>query len=325
VVGPATLSGQLKQPPPPPRDRYVDLRLGNGWTARVAVGDGRLENRPGAHGMVPTKAQWLTWLSDPLQWIQEARRQDVMKTSATTTVCRVRLPLDNGRQIEAVCKHRRSRHLRKRLLNLFRVSRPTRTWRRAQTLLNYHIPTARPLAVVEKRRFGLLLDSLLITEFLRDAVDLESLLTAQMRGLDNLQAHRIKSQVSEALAAFLLRLRSAGLYHRDLKALNIIVQWNRQSAEPPRICLVDLDGVKRFWSSRNRGWMSMLMRLNVSVDPFRRVNLTDRLRLLKQYIRRSGTSIPWKDLWRELAVMSERKRQIQTRHQERDFRKYGRF
>jgi hypothetical protein len=303
----------------------VTLALGDGWTARVAVGDEQLHGLPGLKGTTLTKAHWFKWLSNPLQWVEHALRQDCMKTSATTTVCRVRLPLGDDRHLDTVCKRGRPRYLRRRLLSVFRTSRPMRTWRRAHTLLSRQIATARPLAVVERRRFGLLLDSMIFTEFLPKAVNLENLLTTHMRGLDHRQAYRIKSQVSDVLAAFLLRLQGAGLYHRDLKALNVIVQYDRESGEPPRICLVDLDGIKRSWTARDGGWKNMFMRLNVSVDAFRRVNRPDRLRLLKTFLERARIAIPWKQAWHELEILSERKRQAQSRHQERSFRKYGRF
>jgi hypothetical protein len=248
-----------------------------------------------------------------------------MKTSATTTVCRVHLPTEDGQHLDVVCKRSRSRQRRRRLFSIFRTSRPMRTWRRAHMLLDRQISTARPLAVVERRRFGLLLDSVIFTEFLRGAVNLENLLTVHMRGQDNRQAYRIKSQVSAALVAFLVRLRGVGLFHRDLKALNVIVQWDRTTGEPPRISLVDLDGIKPTWMSLDGGWKHMLMRLNVSVDAFRRVHRTDRLRLLKTFLKASSKPIPWKQAWRELDVLSEKKRRIQSRHQERSFKKYGRF
>jgi tRNA A-37 threonylcarbamoyl transferase component Bud32 len=325
IIGANTLSTQPDRLSAPEKDHYVNLKLADGWTARVTVAEGRPEGRTHSNGQAFTPAQWKQWLKSPLQWVQQAQQQDIMKTSATTTVCRVRLPLADGRHVDAVCKRGRSRYLRKRLLNVFRTSRPMRTWRRAHTLLRCHIPTARPLAVVEKRRFGLLFDSLIITEYLRDTVDLESLLTVQMRGLNQRQAYRRKAQVSRALTSFLLRLQASGLYHRDLKALNVIVQPDRPSSDMPRICLVDLDGIQRVRFARTRAWMRMLMRLNVSVDGFRRVTLADRLRLLQAFLRGIDCREDWKTIWRKLAALSERKRRIRSKHQERSFRKYGRF
>jgi hypothetical protein len=298
----------------------VNLKLPDGWTARVTVSNGRTK----ANGQYLTPAQWRQWLSRPLQWVQQVDRRDLLKASSTTTVCRVRLPLADGQHVDAVCKRGRSRYLSKRILNVFRTSRPMRTWRRAHILLNCHIPTARPLAVVEKRRFGLLFDSLILTEYLRDTVDLESLLTVHMRGLNEHQAYLRKLQVSRCLSDFLLKMQASGLYHRDFKALNVIVQGSRQF-DSPRICLVDLDGVKRVRFARTRSWMRMLMRLNVSVDGFRRVTLTDRVRLLRSFLRGIGCQEDWKKIWHKLAAMSERKRHIRSKRQERSFKKYGRF
>ncbi|GMV97909.1 MAG: hypothetical protein AMXMBFR83_22620 [Phycisphaerae bacterium] len=185
--------------------------------------------------------------------------------------------------------------------------------------------TARPLAVMERRRFGLLLDSAFITEYLPYAIDLEYLLTVGMRELSAVQARRLKHQLAGALARFVRDLESAGFFHRDLKALNVIVQWRVESSDPPVISLVDLDGLKPGWLGGSRGWMRMLMRLNVSVDGFRRVSLTDRLRLLKRYLDLARPDVPWKRAWRDVAALSEHKRRLRDIAQARSFEKYGRY
>lgn len=302
------------------------VRLPGGWKAMVATCVRVNAGSAATESLTLTPAQWRQWLAEPLGWMALAQGRDVLKTSSTTAVCRVRLSLDDGRSLDAVFKRGHSRHLRKRLLSCLRVSRPRRTWRRAHLLMSRRLPTARPLAVLERRRFGLLLDSVYVTEFLPNAVDLESLLTVRMRDLSPGQARRLKTQLAELLARFITQFLGGGLYHRDLKALNVIVQWDAQRDDPPRISVVDLDGVKRSLLGHGHGWQRMLMRLNVSVDGFKRVSLTDRLRLLRHFLRMSRLGpTDWKVAWRELAALSERKREVRSRQQERAFRKYGRY
>jgi hypothetical protein len=200
------------------------------------------------------------------------------------------------------------------------------TWKRGHALLHRQIPTARPLAVLERRKWGLLLDSLLITEYIERAFDLDTLLTVQMRDMPPAKQRYLKVALTESLVSVIHHLVSRGFGHRDFKAPNVIVQWDAASFDPPRILLVDLDGVHKLRGCPQRATWRMLARLNVSFDHCRRVTLTDRARFLKRYLQRvdrSGTS--WKQIWERLAEFSDRKREIRDREQQRKFKKYGRF
>jgi hypothetical protein len=302
------------------------LSLGNGWTARVLLRPSNAPPVPGLQDAVLTQAAWRDWLKQPHSLFPPTDHRDILKQSSTTLVCRLRMPTARGRTLDVICKRRVSRHRHKRLLAMVRLSRPQRTWHRAMALLEAGIPTARPLAVLERRRFGLLFESVLITEYLRNAVDLELLLTVRMRELDPQRVFTLKRELAEGIAAFIHRVQNAGFVHRDFKALNVIVQWNPEIGDQPRISVVDLDGIRRSSAAPSRGHLRMLMRLNVSVDPFRRVSLTDRLRVLQQYLARAGhPRSEWKSLWHRLAAMSDRKRASRARQQERAFRKYGRY
>ena len=241
-------------------------------------------------------------------------------------VCRARLPLDNGEPLEVVCKRAAPRGLFKRIRNSLRTSRAMLTWKRGNALLNRRIPTARPLAVLQKRRFGCLLDSLVITEYVEHARDLDTVLTVDMREMPDPRQRRLKTQIIESLVTLFRRLEDCSFTHRDLKAPNVIVQWQRQSREPPRVTLVDLDGIRRARRTRHAARMRAVMRLNVSLDHCRRVTRTDRLRFLMRYLDRLGRPArQYKPIWRELAARSERKRRQRARQQEKMLKKYGRF
>ena len=93
-----------------------------------------------------------------------------------------------------------------------------------------------------------------------------------------------------------------------------------------RVLLVDLDGVHKIRGCPKSATWRMLARLNVSFDHCRRVTLADRARFIKRYLQRVNRSdVSWKQVWERLAGLSDRKREIRDREQQRKFKKYGRF
>jgi hypothetical protein len=97
-----------------------------------------------------------------------------------------------------------------------------------------------------------------------------------------------------------------------------MVQWDSESANPPRVLLVDLDGVLKPWRKRPDGVVRAIMRLNVSLDHCRLVTRTDRLRFLKRYLERTGKpKADWKMLWHRIAHWSQTKRTIKAQTQQR--------
>jgi serine/threonine protein kinase len=182
------------------------------------------------------------------------------------------------------------------------------------------------LAVVERRRFGLLTDSFVITEYLEHALDLDTLLTLRLRETAPAVQRHVKDAIIQELAVVLRRLHERGFTHRDLKAPNVMIQWNPQDEAPPRVLLVDLDGLKRVRKPSAEKQIRALTRLNISLDHCARATLTDRVRFLKCYLRRVGNpDSDWKALWHEVAARSERKRKSRRRQQQKMLAKYGRF
>jgi hypothetical protein len=306
--------------------RYFErLRLDDGWRAHVFLEAKHPVPGSRASRMVFTSGQWQAWLAEPLNWIRPATPRDLLKDSATATVCRGQLAHPAG-ALPVVCKRAVPKSFWKRVQTLLRTSRPMTTWRRANALLHRQILTARPLAVLERRRFGLIFDSILIAEAVEHAIDLDTLATVTLRELPEPRQRWLKDRVLDGLLTVTRNLLERGFRHRDFKAPNIIVQWDPAGRADPRIVLVDLDGLLPLRGSTDVAARKMLMRLNVSLDHCRRVTRTDRLRFLQRFISRYGCpAADWKPLWRELARMSQDKRRARDVHQQRKFAKYGRF
>ncbi len=304
---------------------FTRLRLRHGWRGYAFLRCKHPVPGSSASIMSLSSDQWRTWLAEPLGWFKADRTQYAIKKSASSMVSRCQFPMGDA-SLHVVCKRSMPRHLGKRIKNLLRQSRALRTWRLGNALLNRQIPTARPLAVVERRTCGILLDSLIVTEYIAHAHDLDTLLTVQTRTISAHQQWQLKGQVAKALAALVRIFHDRGFIHRDFKAPNIMVQWDPQGSTPPRILLVDLDGVYARRRPSRQQWLRAMMRLNVSVDHCRRVTRTDRLRFLKACLVRPGRPQPeWKSTWQDIAQLSERKRKAKNLQFERMMAKYGRI
>jgi serine/threonine protein kinase len=304
---------------------FTRLKLRKGWRGHVFLKCKQPVPGSDASRMTFAADQWREWLADPLKWTRSDQTRYAIKKSASGVVCRSQLPA-GGTEIDVICKRARPRTLIKRLKNLIRQSRAMRTWKLGNALLSRQIPTARPLAVVERRHLGVRRDSLVITEYIANAHDLDTVLTVELRELPPGRQQTVKRQVISSLASVIRSFHARGFIHRDLKAPNIMVQWDPVGEEPPRVLLVDLDGIRQRRSPRRRDWVRALARLNVSIDHCKRVSLADRLRFLKACLIGPGNPDPvWRDTWREITRNSGTKRDQNSRQFEKMIAKYGRI
>lgn len=123
------------------------------------------------------------------------------------------------------------------LKNLFRTARAVRTWNVSWKLLKLGIRVPRPIFCIESRRFRLLGDAYLATEFVANGIDLRKF----WRGATEEERLVALIKCAEIIGA----LHAAGWSHGDLKWQNILVVAN--SADP-EIVLVDVDAARRhFW------------------------------------------------------------------------------
>jgi hypothetical protein len=160
------------------------------------------------------------------------------------------------------------------LSDLFSGSKASRARFGAERLRAVGIPHPETLALAERRRLGLVMESFVLTRFLGDALPLPAALPEIRRS--PAQRRRLAHAVGDVVGI----LHAAGLDHSDLKHSNLLVTAER------RIVLLDLDCLARprrlTWRRRVRA-LGQLEAFASDLYPW--LPRTDRARFLHAYLR----------------------------------------
>jgi len=165
-----------------------------------------------------------------------------------------------------------------KLKTLVLPSKGIRAWRGAVDLIENGFETPRPVAVFERRRRGIAVESVFVAERVRDG--------REIRELFRTGPEAILPGLIDALAPVLERLHRAGLVHRDLSDGNILVLDAAGAASSGfRFLFLDTNRVRRrspgcFGRARN------LVRLGVPPGL--------RTRFLDRYAEAAGPGFPRK-------------------------------
>jgi tRNA A-37 threonylcarbamoyl transferase component Bud32 len=174
--------------------------------------------------------------------------------------------------------------------DFFRSSRARRAWIAANSLRMRGIPVALPLAYLERRSWGVLRESYVLTEaIVGDSV--RDIFRRYDKQGSPLEEKRI---LLRELGALLKKMHASGVAHRDLKGNNIIAQ--KLAARRHALHIVDFDGISLGPVSRQRR-VKNLARAAEECHRHSSLTRTDRLRFLKAYLG-SAAEKKWKELWR---------------------------
>ena len=254
--------------------------------------------RPGLPEVLPSTDNWLPWLAQLVADPAALPGYATLKYSKSGEIFRARFTVRHGEAIDVVCRYRQSDG---RGASLFKhASRAQGNLRRAVRLLRAGVDTAIPIARIERR--SPTRSSWLVTEFVPDVVDLDQIVLALLPHLEQSALHKVTAGLSGALVELLARLDVARLYHRDLKASNILFTHWDGGEGTAKTMLVDLDGLhhRRWWTAHRR-WQP-LVRIAASLRDYPALGRTDYARFLLQYLIRVG--IPaglWKNYFRRFA------------------------
>ena len=186
-----------------------------------------------------------------------------------------------------------------------RHNQAMRAWNNGRSLLLRELPTPRPLALIQRFRYGVPVTSYLLTERVPDAQTIPHYLERHLPHLPPRERRRVLRGVIHQSATMLRRLHERRVTHRDLKASNVLVTPTADLARP-KLWLIDLDGVQTWQTVPEDQRLQNLARFYVSFHHNRWLSASDRLQFLRTYLpvaRRAD----WRRLWRETLERAERK------------------
>ena len=297
---------------------FTKLKLKNGWHGHAIL---RSNHKPPGSlisDMEFTEADWLEIFKTP-DLLDSTDDCEIVKNSSSGKVVRKTIAFGE-KKLDVYIKHPKFKNRWKQFRSIFRRSRCKKAFKLGHELLSRNIPTAMPVAIIERRHNLMLQDSILITESI-ESDHLHAYMSkwfgeapSSNKILDQKHKHRAYRKILTQLGKSIQRLHDNCYYHRDLKATNIRVNWNPNKQSLPNIYLIDLDGLckVRFMTTKRR--FKGLMRLNVSLLQCPPVNNSGRLRMLIGYIVRFGImQTSFKPFWRQLEEWSGRKIHKQMR------------
>jgi serine/threonine protein kinase len=244
-------------------------------------------------------------LADPDEPFRR-RGAKFLKNSASSTVVEFAIPV-NGAMVPVIYKRFRVTTWSDPWLALVRRTPAVRSWVHGHGLRERFLPTARPLAVIHRRSWGLAHEGYLLTEKIPAAVDLATCVAA-LKPRGNIEHRRSLHILIDHVARLVRELHRRRLSHRDLKAVNVLVQKDeggKAASSPHRsfgpIWLIDLVGVKCYRRLPRSRRLQNLARLHASFLQSPCITRTDKLRFLRTYLQwgllGKGT---WKKWWLQI-------------------------
>jgi len=152
-------------------------------------------------------------------------------------------------------------------------------WAGARTLAARGFATPELVAAIEFRRAGFLRRSFFVTREVEGALTADARWEAILADPDPPRRRAARWALARALGDLFRRLHAAGLYHGDLKDVNVLVTGPPLS---PRCVLLDLERVRVFGQVPRRRRVKNLVQLARTLGP--RASAADRVRFLHAYL-----------------------------------------
>ena len=165
------------------------------------------------------------------------------------------------------------------LASLWRTSPAYGAWAGALALAAHGFATPELVAAVEFRRYGFLRRSFFVTREVEGALTASARWEAILAEPDPRRRRAARRALATGLGDLFRRLHAAGLYHNDLKDVNVLVT---DPPLAPRFVLLDLERVRVLERVPRPRRLKNLVQLARTLGP--RATAADRVRFLRAYL-----------------------------------------
>lgn len=220
---------------------------------------------------------------------------EVLKDARRSALTRQTLVVD-GSARSVIVKEYRGRTVGERLKNTFRRPRAIAAWLAGNGLLVRRFDAAEPLALAVRGRGPALTESFLVMDDAGEDARADLVVLARYAGTLDAAARREKRALVLAVARLFRELHAAGVYHGDLKAVNLFLEETRSG---PHVVLADYDRVEFGAEVPERRRIKNLAQLSASVAIC--ISLADRLRFFREYAKNDPAALAqWKNWFRRV-------------------------
>jgi tRNA A-37 threonylcarbamoyl transferase component Bud32 len=191
---------------------------------------------------------------------------------------------------------------RKLFLTLTR-SRAKKAWIAARGLQVRGINTPSSLALIEMKHLGLITRTILISEFIENAYELNDFVLKFFKDKNTSLSLFTKQSFIDQLAKLVKKLHENGIYHADLKSNNILVKLDDNNRL--HFYLVDLDRVHFRDHLSFEQMANNLAQINASISDY--ITPADRLKFFRTYAEGTPRMINRKRYFKRILEIGRKK------------------
>lgn len=235
-------------------DKVVKIRLKNGWRGLIVEGCREIA-------------------AEPEQLCLNFEK--IFKAETHSCVGLKRLNYKDGQIAVVVKRHSGNTGLINFFRSLSADSKAFRNFQLGSLLQKKGIAVVRPLAALQKRKYGRLRECIFVTEYNTGRISLDDFVHRRIT-INEDELGTAKRQIGAEIAKLLADLHKASLWHRDTKVANFLIYKNDRNKFKAE--LVDMDGIKPYRFERDGCQLRTLWKLTESLSRFSMIKQDDYLR-----------------------------------------------
>ena len=205
---------------------------------------------------------------------------EIIKDQKKIKVARVKIEIQ-GDVKTVYLKRYNAFSWRYRFGSLFQSSGALKSLNGTAILSESGIRTARPLAAVDSKSWGMLDRSFFLSEEIENGKTADAYWREELLAMKGKEGTQRRKRFLQGIGELFRCLHQQNVYHNDLKDANILVCPD-SSTGGERFYLLDLEGIRRYRRLSRRRQTKNLVQLNRTLGKYLRA--TEKLRFLESYL-----------------------------------------